>query len=126
MQQPALPTHILRIAVDHGVDALTLRLFSRLPNRLVKGLFLLLDGLAGKQIIIVRHTLSLLLLPDFFVFLFGRSFVSGRLLPPDILLGSILHPLLLFRPDLLQRLTNGRAGTLHRIRDTRIVGLFGL
>ena len=98
LEQPALSAHILHIAVDHGVDALTLRLFSRRPNRLVKGLLLLLGGLAGKQIIIVRHTLSLLLLFDFLFW--GCSVLEG-LLPPSVLSGFLLRPLFLLCPYLL-------------------------
>ena len=98
LEQPALFAHILHIAVDHGVDALTLRLFSRRPSRLVKGLLLLLGGLAGKQIIIVRHTLSLLLLFDFLFW--GCSVLEG-LLPPSVLSGFLLRPLFLLCPYLL-------------------------
>ena len=123
LEQPALSAHILHIAVDHGVDALALRLLSRRPNRLVKGLLLLLGGLAGKQIIIVRHTLPLLLLFDF---LFWGCFVLDRLLPPSVLSGFLLRPLLLLRLDLLQCLTDRGTGALQRIRDTRLGGLFGL
>ena len=121
LEQPALSAHILHIAVDHGVDALTFRLLSRRPSRLVKGLLLLLGGLAGKQIIIVRHTLSLL-----FDFLFRGCFVLEGLLPPSVLSDFLLRPLFLLRPYLLQCLTDRRTGALQRIRDTRLGGLFEL
>ena len=54
-EHTAVHPHVVNIVVDHGVDALALRLLFRRPCVLVKRRLLLRGGLLGKQIIIIRH-----------------------------------------------------------------------
>lgn len=122
-EQPVLSAHILHIAVDHGVDAFMFRLLSHRPSRLVRGFLFLLGGLTGKQIIIVRHALSLLLSSDPPLW---ERFMLDRLLSPSIPSGFLLRPLFLLRPYLLRCSTDRRTEALQQIRGIQIIDLFKL